>query len=312
MAGRDLFYYSAGLAFLLMAKVKNLLRGYSTPKPFDTSDAQRCVEYDIKVVDEWLSHLGRYLGLDDPPSLVGKDVLELGPGSDLGVGIYLLSKGVLTYNACDVNRLATTAPDAFYEALFSRLHARDVAVPMQELRQQLANTRMNQSSRLNYVVRDDFDLLEAFGRNTIDLVFSQSAFEHFDDIDATVHGMTAVCRPGAVLVAQIDLKTHSRWIREKDPNNIYRFSPAIYRAFWFRGAPNRLRPRHYLEALNRHGWTDIAVVPLSQLPPQDFRHLAHQFRGASNQMELLSVFICARKPGAAQQWLPGACASRRD
>ena len=38
------------------------------------------------------------------------------------------------------------------------------------------------------MVRDDFDLVAAFGRSTIDMVFSQAAFEHFDDLEATIAG----------------------------------------------------------------------------------------------------------------------------
>src|SRR6185436_12175804 len=84
---RNVFYYCAGLAFLALARTKNALRGYSTPKPFDLRDADRAVRYDFQVVDDWLSHLGRYERQE--PSLVGKNVLELGPGSDHGIGLLL-------------------------------------------------------------------------------------------------------------------------------------------------------------------------------------------------------------------------------
>ena len=73
------------------------------PKPFQLSDTERCIAYDLKVVDEWLSHLKTYTGKDG--GLRDKHVLELGPGSDLGVGVYLLAKGAAGYNACDVNDL---------------------------------------------------------------------------------------------------------------------------------------------------------------------------------------------------------------
>jgi len=299
MAMRDTFFFAAGLAFLLLAKAKNVLHGYSSPKPFDISDAERCVTYDMAVVDEWLSHLERYVGgADDDFGLSGRDVLELGPGSDLGVGLYLLSKGVHSYSACDVNNLALAVSDSFYETLFARLRADGKVDSSELLRAELARTKHGAASRLNYVVRDDFDLASAFGENAVDLVFSQAAFEHFDDIDATVGGLSSVCRPGAVIVAEIDLKTHSRWIRDKDPNNIYRYPQWLYHAFWFRGAPNRQRPVQYIAAFERHGWTDIVVLPLSRRDTQDDSSLNAAFRDASNEMSLLSVVLCARLPAA--------------
>lgn len=292
---RDAFFFVVGIAFLFLAKTKNVINGYSSPKPFALSERERCLSYDMQVVDEWLNQLGRYLHENGEAAIRGQDVLELGPGSDLGVGLYLLSKGATSYSACDVNDLATGVPDAFYETLFARLPVGNRPT-VGELRQEMARVKSGESSRLNYVVRPGFDLASAFGEDAFDLVFSQAAFEHFDDIDATVFELTDVCRPGAVIVAVIDLQTHSRWIRDHDPNNIYRYPRWLYRAFWFRGAPNRVRPQGYVRALNRCGWTDIIVLPLSQLEDQGISALDNAFRDRSDQMTLLSVVLCARKP----------------
>jgi SAM-dependent methyltransferase len=297
---RDTIFFVAGLAFLVLAKAKNVLRGYSTPKPFDISQTEPCVSYDLQVVDKWLGHLGQYLNVDGEAALHGMDVLELGPGSDLGIGLYLLYKGARTYSACDVNGLAAAVPDEFYEALFAKLPSGSQETVLQ-LRKDLIRTNNGIPSRLNYVVRADFDLASAFAEHTVDLVFSQAAFEHFDDIDATVNGLSKICRPGAVLVAEIDLQTHSRWIRDHDPNNIYRYPEWLYRALWFRGAPNRIRPLQYVRALERNGWTDIAVLPLSTLEDHDASALYAAFRDNSNEMNLLSVVLCARKPGSVHE-----------
>src|SRR5581483_11657291 len=93
---RGMFFYTTGVGFLALAKAKNILQGYSTPKPFDCSETERCVEYDMGVVEQWLSHLQKYT--NGSYQLAGKTVLELGPGSDLGTGIYLLAKGCSQYN----------------------------------------------------------------------------------------------------------------------------------------------------------------------------------------------------------------------
>src|SRR4051794_26346612 len=173
-----------------MAKTKNVLRGYSTPKPFDVRDTDRAINYDFQVVDDWLAHLRQYGGRE--PSLVGKNILELGPGSDLGIGLLLLARGARRYNACDVNDLAKKVPDEFYEAFLARVERTETNSDRAQLRKALIAARGGGADAINYVVRDDFDLVKAFGAESIDMVFSQAAFEHFDDIAATVAQLTAV------------------------------------------------------------------------------------------------------------------------
>lgn len=294
---RNSFFYTAGIGFLALAKAKNILKGYSTPKPYGISATQQCIDYDIRVVEDWLTHLKRYSPGDN--SLKGKSVLELGPGSDLGIGIYLLSKGCSQYNACDVHDIMKSTPENFYDEFFRKLEGMKSKADINSLKTQLKETKAGRPSKLNYVIRKDFDILSAFGASTIDLVFSQAAFEHFDDINATVSQLSAVCKPGAKLAVLIDLKTHSRWVRDKDPNNIYRFSKCVYDAFWFRGIPNRVRPFQYKEALERFGWTDISVTPLTKLddPAKSHSGMHKTFAGDKNQMDWLSVMICASKPG---------------
>jgi SAM-dependent methyltransferase len=293
VASRGCFMYMAGLGFLTLAKAKNILRGYSSPKPFELAETDRCVAYDLKVVDEWLLHLAAYTG---SAALRGRTVLELGPGSDLGIGLYLLAKGAAAYNACDVNDLTQHAPQSFYSALIDRITAVQPGADLEYLESQIEGVRRRTASNLRVVVRSDFDLVSSFGADSIDLVFSQAAFEHFDDVVRTVQQLGVVCKPGAVIVAEIDLKTHSRWIRDKDPNNIYRFSNSIYRAFWFRGIPNRVRPYQYKEIFERYGWADVTITPIERTSPdQNAGTVDEQFADAKNQLDYLSIVLCARK-----------------
>lgn len=293
---RNIFFYIAGIGFLALAKAKNILQGYSSPKPFDISETARCIEYDIQVVEQWIEHLKKYT--NNTYSLAEKSVLELGPGSDLGTGIYLLAKGCSQYNACDVNDFMKSTPDSFYEQLFRKLKDTDVKTDMDCLKEQLIKAKKGEFSRLNYVVRDDFDILSAFGESTVDLIFSQAAFEHFDDIQSTVSLLSKVCKSGAVMIVEIDLKTHSRWIRDKDPNNIYRYPQWVYSTFHFCGIPNRVRPFHYKDAFENSGWTDIKITPLRQLKNQNscYSGMSKIFSDKKNQMEYLSIMLCARRP----------------
>jgi SAM-dependent methyltransferase len=291
MRPRDTFYFTAGLGFLALAKGKHTLQGYTSPKPFDVSEIDRCITYDRRVVDEWLQALARYSGHAD--MLSGKNVLELGPGSDLGVGMLLLAGGASNYNACDVNNLMARAPRRLYDTLLDELQSTNPH-KAQLIRAELDKQQSARQSKLNYVVRPDFDLAASFGAGSIELVFSQAAFEHFDDINSVVAQLTRVCRPGAMIVAEIDLKTHSRWIRDRDPNNIYRYSDGIYNLFRFRGIPNRVRPHQYEAAFARHGWQNIQVNALATTASAP-GSWSERFRDERNRMEYLSIMFCATR-----------------
>ncbi|HDQ04173.1 MAG TPA: methyltransferase domain-containing protein [Deltaproteobacteria bacterium] len=293
---KNSFLYLAGIAFLTLSKLKNMFQGYKSPKPFDMSHTSKCIDYDIHVVNEWLNHINKYT--NNSYTIAGKNVLELGPGSDLGVGLCLLAKGCAQYNAIDVNNLMYETPEKFYNQLFSKLENMNIQKDIINiLKAQLAKIKGGRESRLRYVVDKNFDIVAAFGKSNIDLVFSQAAFEHFNDIEKTISQLSEVCKDGALLVAEIDLKTHSRWIRDVDPNNIYRYSNYVYNLFCVPGTPNRYRPYQYKEVLARFGWSNISIVPLNKL---NYKIIAYSgmhknYSAEINQMDYLSIMLCATK-----------------
>jgi len=296
---RNQFYFLAGLLFLALAKTKSLIQGYSSPKVFAISETTECIKYDINVVEEWLSRLRKYHSSTERCNLDGKRVLELGPGSDLGVGLYLLSKNVEEYNAVDINNLVQTVPDAFYEELFTYLAEHNNNVDKQFLRKELDRTKVGRNGKLNYVCRNDFDISSALGDRKIDLVFSQAAFEHFDDIEKSIESLSHVVTKGATAIILIDLKTHSRWIRDKDPLNIYRYQEWLYNLFNFSGIPNRVRPYQYKKAFEKHGFGNIIIEPNELLSSSSVNsvkgHLNDKFKSQSSQMSYLSAWLYATK-----------------
>jgi SAM-dependent methyltransferase len=265
---RNGWYFAAGIVFLALAKAKHVLKGYSTPKPFALSQVDRCIDYDVKVANELLGHLHAYGG-----GIEKAHVLELGPGSDLGIGLYLLSRGAESYTAFDRHELAAQAPPEFYARLAERL-----GIPAD-------------MDRVRYAARTDFDISAALPPRSVDVVFSNAAFEHFDDVERTVRQLTEVVRPGGKLVAVIDLQTHSRWIREKDPNNIYRYPHWFYRLFYAPGQPNRVRPAEYRRFFEKAGWRNV-VVKTSKRFDSRGRSVHEDFRGCES-LDACSIVLCA-------------------
>jgi SAM-dependent methyltransferase len=297
---RNAAYFTLGSLALLANKLRYTLRGYRNPRPFPNTEYARAIAYDLGVVDAWMARLANYLG--QPYALTGKTVLELGPGADLGVGLYFLAQGVARYCAADVNPLAAMVPQAFYERLVAHLVERGTitAEGADSLLAEPESTRVGRPDRLDYRCLANFDLL-AFGRDSVDLIVSQAAFEHFENFPATARQMAAVARPGALLVTEIDLNTHTRWLRDNDPHSIYRIPEWLYRLCHFPGIPNRMRPNEYVQALEQAGWIDIVVTPITVVSDdylhQVQSHLATPFRTAVADMSHVHVVLCARRAG---------------
>jgi SAM-dependent methyltransferase len=287
----NLFYKIAGIVFLILAKTKNKIQGYSTPRTFSLNEFDKGVKYGFKVVDSWLHELSKY----KTDTIAGTNILELGPGADLGVGLYLLYKGAKQYNAIDVNNLVASVPDQFYNHFFKSLHAIDPIYDSTALKNQLKLTQNHTNDKLNYVCRSDFNITSVVKKESIDIVFSQAAFEHFDNVHKTIKQLSQVSKSGALFVVLIDLKTHSRWINSKDPNNIYRYSDWFYNIFKFPGSPNRLRPYEYREILEKNGWYDIRLIQKNKYIHDETIFYNKRFQDSKNQMDALSIWICATK-----------------
>ena len=294
---RNFLYHCAGGAILVANRIRHAVGGYRNPRPFGASQIARGVKYDFDVVDGWLAALKRYN--DGRISISGRRVLELGPGADFGVGLILLAGGAAHYTAVDAHNLATAASGGFYDHLFDGLAGRsNIETDIDTLRRELALAQGGAGERLCYHCSRDFDL-SVVADDSIDLIVSQAAFEHFDDFRRTIQQMSKLVCPPAALVCEIDLATHTRWIRDRDPLNIYRFSDAFYNLLKFRGSPNRVRPKEYRNMLADAGWGNIELFPLTVLDKNYLAKvqpsLAGRFTDETSQMEYLSIALCAEK-----------------
>lgn len=293
----NLMNWWAGLIILIINKVRHEFQGYTSPRGFPISEIERGIQYDMRVVDRWDDHIKQYLNSDF--SMAGSNVLELGPGADLGVGLYMLGKGVNSYHSLDVNNLVKSVPSVFYDKLFEKFeHLGLESSQIARAKMELAHTLEGNNQQLNYVVRQDFDIT-IFQENNINLVVSNASFEHFDDPLSTLRQVSKIVQPGTLLAILVDMATHTRWIKQRDPLNIYRYSDSIYNTLKFSGSPNRVRPIEYSRELERNGWTKVQVVPTDMIPldytQKIYPQLAKRFRDKANQMEFLSVMILAQK-----------------
>ncbi len=279
-----------GLGFLGLAWSKDKLRCYATPNTVSKFD----IEGQIAYLLDTFGSLRRFM----PPGfdLRGRDVLELSPGASRGNGVLFLAMGARSYHAIDVFNLAGDEDSIFYDLLLDRF-AEGTATDRERAR---AVASASGAREFGYAVGRDFDIPRLAGGRTFDLIVSCAAFEHYDSVPAAVAGLTQVARPGCEAIHIIDLQTHSRWIREHDPNNIYRYPEAIYRLFRFPGQPNRLRPADYIAIFEAEAWSDVRFAPSRTIEPAlrdiSLAGLAAPFAG-QDDMIVLDGALTARRQG---------------
>ena len=281
-----------GLGFLGLAWAKNKLNGYSTPNGVAKSDPEGQIAYLLDI----FAALRRFM----PPDfdLRGRDVLELSPGASRGNGVHFLALGARSYHAIDVFDLADEEASGFYARLLERFPEGSTANRARAL--SLASAPGSRA--FGYAVGRDFDIPRLAEGRTFDLIVSCAAFEHYDDPASAIAAMTQVARPGCEAIHIIDLQTHSRWIREHDPNNIYRYPEALYRLFAFPGQPNRQRPDAYIRHFEAEGWSAARFVPSRMIAPDlraaSLRGLAAPFARRAD-MTVLDGALTGRYPGMA-------------
>lgn len=241
--------------------------GYRTPRTFSSKDIDRVIDYDFKVVHEWLNYLSKYTR----ESVKNKVIFELGPGPDLGIGLILLAMGAKKYIALDVHPLLEQTPTIFYSKLLDKIKVEFPDADINNLRDELSKCLSGKGERLRHVVDSSFSLLNI--QEKVDIVFSQAAFEHFDDVPRVIEELGAVLNSGGCLIALIDLKTHTRWIRDKDPLNIYRYSDWYWNAFKFKGSPNRLRSFEYVELIRKNGYSDVIIEPMKAIDEEKVKRI---------------------------------------
>lgn len=285
------FYHVAGWLILFLNKIRHAVLGYTRPRPFAVTEIEQAIEQDLMVLGKYTKALGNDF-------FSGKTVLELGPGADLGVGLALLASGAKSYTSLDVNNLITKAPAKLYQQLFQRLQEQGLnKLAKAEYDAQLSRALQGQGEKLNYIVRKDFSVASLQGQG-IDTVISHHAFEHFDNLATLFGQLDDVVVPGGRFIAVVDLQTHTRWIREADPLNIYRYSGGVYNLFKFLGSPNRVRPARYKELLEQYGWEKVEIVPLERLDQAYVKQVApslHPDFAKQTDLEILSFLVTATK-----------------
>jgi len=292
---RNRIYYFIGAGLIVLNCIRHRILGYRNPRPSSFSEVEKSIDYDFKIVNRWKGYLSTYLKEENP--FKDKVVLELGVGPDLGTGLILLAEGAKKYIALDVNNLAGSVPVKFYGKLFERLNHK-TGPDIERLKEQLKRFQRGEDSQISYIVDKNFRIAKI--KEDVDLVITQVAFEHFDDVGRTIKEIGDIIKKGGVLYSHVDMKTHSRWIQDRDPLNIYRYDELFWEAFKFRGSPNRVRIPQYKKYLELNNWTETVVEPRTVLEKEYVNRVIHSLNKRFSvfdvsEMQILSFILMSRK-----------------
>ena len=284
------YLYWTGLLFMILNKFRHAVMGYRTPRTFSSADIGRNADYVIKVVNDHERKIQEYAGEDNP--FWGKNVLEIGPGPDLGTGLCILAKGAKSYTALDKNKLITQTDDNFYEVLFNKIKDYPAYPSCLAAYNKFKNGKQN--AGIKYIHDKDF-VLKGIPEK-IDLLLSQAVLEHIDDIAGAFNKIRTELSEGACLSNLVDASSHTRYIRDIDPCNILRYSDFLYRLFKFNGTPNRLRAAQYEEMFTNLGFKNIKIIPgmilSSEYVDRVKPHLPGRFQ-SDKSIDIISFYILA-------------------
>jgi len=289
-----------GVGALVANKLRRLVRSYDSPRDFDLRDVGRCCDYSLSVIAGWGHELSRYLG--KPFEWTGLRVLEIGPGPDLGTGFIMLSRGCASYTALDTRCLLEPQGLHVVRTLVERLgNPAGLDEELNRLERGLADPAglADGRGRLRYIV-DPERTFAGLDDSSVDVVVSQAVLEHVDDLAGWLGVLGRILAPGVVWISHVDLQTHTRYLRWRDPLNIYRFGERLYGALRFDGLPSRRRPDEYRRIFQQAGWTDVQAWPAARLDQAYTQRLISQlakpFRQADSHMDWLAMVLCARRP----------------
>lgn len=266
-------------------------------------------EYYYRV---WLNHvrLAQHYGMWAEP----ETVLEIGPGSSLGVGVAALLSGVRRYWAYDANSLRQGCeeprllPDLVHlyqqQAAFAEAEGwlPSTILPPRFFAAENANLAPKRLRRIKDSLARRSDLIayhtnaSAIPENSVDFLFSHSVLEHVDELELFYQKMWRWLKPGGTMTHSIDFTAHGT-------STLWNGHWTIPAWLWRLQRGKRLYflnrepiSRHQV-LLAQHGFALLGVHVQSRFSHLTNADLATPFRQLSEvDLTTASAFLIAHKP----------------
>ena len=187
---------------------------------------------------------------------VGAEVLEVGPGDNLGAALCLIGWGARRVVCLDRFDCLSEAhyEGAIYRALLETLE------PPERARAESCCPWSRDSEHpitgaITYLPGCGLeDAHRALAANSFDCAVSNATLEHVRDVTAGVAALAAVLKTDAWMFHEVDLRCHRRF-EKISPLHFLTISNTLWRLMGSRlGAPNRIRINTYRKAFSATGF----------------------------------------------------------
>lgn len=240
----------------------------------------------------WLRHLVM-LNKFHLPS-VYETVVEIGPGDSLGVGHMATLTGTKKYIATDIIDRKNFAPIS--RADLKLMLEQKIPIPeVRKIKPVLDILEFPSFINLSDHTDISFSLSQQLPHSFADLVISQAAMEHVENLDQTIRSISSWLKVGGVSSYQVDLKshqTHDLW------NGHWTFNDLEWKVV--RGTLpyliNRASFSEHLDLHKKHGLRVIGTKVVTTPSTLSRKRLAKRFKKLSEEdMTVSSAYICAIK-----------------
>jgi SAM-dependent methyltransferase len=235
--------------------------------------------------------------------LQGTDVLEIGPGGNVGVSLLMLLAGAKSATCLDVMPwIQGTGPDALYPALVeAAAKAPETYLVAPALRER-AQTDPEAVARellkhITYICPMDI-ATTTLPDASQDVIFSHACFEHFGDPAGSIAQIARLLRPGGVTSHQVDLRDHRDF---SHPLEFLRYSESVWHLANSNrpsGVRNRWRAPEYRAAFEQRGLEVVALHATDTTTVTEvMRHKFHaHFQAMSlEDLAIIGILLVARK-----------------
>jgi SAM-dependent methyltransferase len=288
-----------------------------------TPDVPSALQRIDRTFDTYL----QYSGLSTE-ALVRRSVLELGPGSDIGVALRFIAAGAPFVAAND--KFVPLQDTDYHRSLYRALRDRLTTEERDRFDNAIDLTRgvALHNPRLRYIYGRGVEETDVFVPNSFDLIVSTAVLEEIYDTDRAFNAMHAALRPGGYILHKIDLRDYGMFTKygfhalefltisdffyermvaaSGQPNrrlvNFYRektaalgYDTTIYTT-WVLGSSRELQP--YKTTLERGvDYTDQTLELISSIRPR----LLPRYRSLPDaDLMVQGIFLVARKPQTAR------------
>jgi SAM-dependent methyltransferase len=189
--------------------------------------------------------------------LVGKHILEIGPGEHFGVAILFLAHGAAKVTCVD--RFPSLLPNSEQAQVYKQLKGQlqDKGIDTSGFLSFTDNDYVIPASRLQYIAHTPLEMLGAkLPDVSVDIIISRAVLEHIFDMDAGFASMDKLLKAGGKLIHEVDFRDHGIFSTYNlHPLTLLTVSDSMWRKVTSNlGAPNRKLAPYFRKMLESRGY----------------------------------------------------------